>query len=238
MMVCQSCYDVEEQEFSVRKEDETQENDLLNEDIGYIGSNEVEGIEVQAAMTVRCEEEENLVRESAESSSSNSTAEDLSENNEPSSVRNTVSIVIKKSSSQEQRCGKCEKKMANGVRCSDCGKEVHWRCGGVTKDNEKAKIIKSNCWSCIECRSPVAECNLCESKAKEIKNLKINNTELSKKLDRIKYDLKQCEKGCIDLEDRLTREKKLRRRVERDLDELQRDGYSSCYSSDYEHDRR
>ena len=30
----------------------------------------------------------------------------------------------------------------------------------------------------------------------------------------------------------------MRRRVERDVDELQRDGYSSCYSSDYEHDRR
>ena len=238
MMVCQSCYDVEEQEFLVRKEDEMQENDLLNEDIGYIGSNEVEGIEVQAAMTVICEEEENLVSAFAESSSSNSTAEDLSENNQPTSVRNAVSIVIKKSSSQEQRCGKCEKKMANGVRCSDCGKEVHWRCGGVTEDNEKAKIIKSNCWSCIECRSPVVECNLCKSKAKEIKNLKTNNTELSKKLDRIKYDLKQCEERCIDLEDRLTQEKKLRRRVERDLDELQRDGYSSCYSSDYEHDRR
>ena len=52
MMVCQSCYDVEEQEFSVRKEDEMQENDLLNEDIGYNGSNEVEGIKVQATMTV------------------------------------------------------------------------------------------------------------------------------------------------------------------------------------------
>ena len=30
----------------------------------------------------------------------------------------------------------------------------------------------------------------------------------------------------------------MRRRVERDLDELQRDGSSSCYSSDYEQDRR
>ena len=167
-------------------------------------------------------------KESAESSSSNSTAEDLSENNQPTSVRKIVSIVIKKSSSQEQRCGKCEKKMANDVRCSNCGKEVHWRCGGVTKDNEKAKIIKSNYWSCIECRSPLVECNLCKSKAKELKNLKTNNTELSKKLDRIKYDLKQCEKRCIDLEDRLTLS----------LDELQHDGYSSCYSSDYEHDGR
>ena len=61
---------------------------------------------------------------------------------------------------------------------------------------------------------------------------------MSKKLDRIKYDLKQCEERCIDLEDRLTREEKSRRRAERDPDELQRDGYSSCYSSDDEHNRR
>ena len=38
MMVCQSCYDVEEQEVSVRKEDETQENSLLNEDIGLLAA--------------------------------------------------------------------------------------------------------------------------------------------------------------------------------------------------------
>ena len=92
-------------------------------------------------------------RESAESNSSNSTAEDLSESNQPTSVRNAVSIVNKKSSSQEQRCGKCEKKMVNGVRCSDSGKEVHWRCGRVTEDKEKAKIIESSYWSCIECQS-------------------------------------------------------------------------------------
>ena len=77
-----------------------------------------------------------------------------------------------------------------------------------------------------------------QQQSKGNKSLKTNNTELSKKLDRIKSDLKQCEERCIDLEDRLTREKKSRRRVERDLDELQRDGYSSCYSSDDEHNGR
>ena len=189
-------------------------------------------------MTVSSDEEDNLERNSAESNPSNFTAEDSSESNQLTSVRNAVSVVIKKSSSQEQRCGKCDKKMVNGVRCSDCGKEFHWRCGGVTKDNEKAKIIESSCWNCTECRLSAIECNLCKSKAKEIKNLKTINIELSKKLDMIKYDLKQCEKRCIDLEDRLTREKKLQRRVERDLDELQRNGYSSRYSSDEEHDRR
>ena len=206
MMVCQSCYDVDKQELSARKEDKTEENDPLSEDIDHIGSTEIEG-------------EDNLEKESAESNPSNSTAEDSTESNQVTSVRNSASTVIKKSSSQEQRCGNCEKKMVNSVRCSDCGKEVHWRCGGVTKDNEKAKIIKSNFWKCIKCRLPDVEFNLCKSKAKEIKNLKTNNTELSKKRDRIKYDFKQCEERCcIDLEDRLTREKKLRRRVERDLD--------------------
>ena len=68
-----------------------------------------EGIEAQARND-GSHEEDNLERESAESSSSNSTAEDLSESNQPTSVRNAVSIVIKKSSSQEQRCGKCERR--------------------------------------------------------------------------------------------------------------------------------
>ena len=169
IMVCQSCYDVEEQEFSARKEDKTEENDLLNEDINYFGSTEIEGIKAEAAMTVSSNEEDNLEGESAESNPSNSTVEDSRESSQVISVRNTASIVIRKSSSQEQRCGKCEKKMVNGVRCSDCGKEVHWRCDGVTKDNEKAKIIESNCWKCIECRLPALVCNLCNSKAKEIK---------------------------------------------------------------------
>ena len=173
MMVCQLCYDVEEQEFSAWKEDKTEENDLLNKDIDYIGSTKIEGIEAEATMTVSSDEEDNLEREFAESNLSNSTAkEDSSESNQVTSVRNAVSIVIKKSSSQEQRCRKCKKKMVNGMRCSDCGKEVHWRCGRVTKDNDKAKIIESNCYKCIECRLPAVECNLCKSKAKEIKNLK------------------------------------------------------------------
>ena len=166
MMVCQSCYDVEEQEFSARKEDKTEENDLLNEDIDYFGSSEIEGIKAEATLTVSSDEEDNLEIESAESNPSNSTAEDSSESNQVISVRNTASIVINKSSSQEQRCGKCEKKMVTGVRCSDCGKEVHWRCGGVAKNNEKAKIIESNCWKCIECRLPALECNFVQKQSK------------------------------------------------------------------------
>ena len=36
MIVCQSCYDVAEQEFSARQGDKTEENDLLNEDNDYV----------------------------------------------------------------------------------------------------------------------------------------------------------------------------------------------------------
>ena len=152
---------------NVNTADKTEENDLLNKDIDYFGSTEIEGIKAEAAMTIISDEEDNLEKESAESNPSNSTAEDSSESNQVISVRNTASIVIKKSSSQEQRCGKCEKKIVNGVRCSDCGKEVHWRCGGVTKDNEKAKIIESNRWKCIERRLLALEC-IC-AKAKQRK---------------------------------------------------------------------
>ena len=47
-MVCQSYDDVEEQEFSVRKEDKTG-HDLLNKDIDYIDSTEIEGVEAKTA---------------------------------------------------------------------------------------------------------------------------------------------------------------------------------------------
>ena len=61
-------------------------------------------------MTVSSDEQDNLERESAESNPSNSNAEDSqTESNQVTSVRSTVSIVIKKSSSQEQRCGMCER---------------------------------------------------------------------------------------------------------------------------------
>ena len=57
----------------------------------------------------------------------------------------------------------------------------------------------------------------------------------------MKYDLRQCQERCTDLEDRLTCEKKLRRRVEKDLEELQQSSCdndcSTCYSDDDKQER-
>ena len=69
----------------------------------------------------------------------------------------------------------------------------------------------------------------------------MNNKELCKDLDKMKYDLRQCQERCTDLEDNLTREKKLRRKVENDLEELQQSSCASdcgtCYSNDDEQER-
>ena len=40
------------------------------------------------------------------------------------------------------------KKVVNGVICSNCERKYHWRCGGITKDDEKAKVMQSNNWEC------------------------------------------------------------------------------------------
>ena len=67
---------------------------------------------------------------------------------------------------------------------------------------------------------------------------------MEKNCDQLNYELKQCSERCTDLEDRLVRERKLRKRIEKDSDEL-RDMYESrmdhsedsgtCSSSDESH---
>ena len=54
--------------------------------------------------------------------------ESFSDKEEESSQlsKDTGSIVITKSTDIEQRCKKCEKKAANGVKCTNCGKKYHW----------------------------------------------------------------------------------------------------------------
>ena len=104
------------------------------------------------------------------------------ETSQPSKVTN--SIVTTKSTDIEQRCEKCEKKVANGVKCTNCGNKYLRRCGGLTKENEKTKVIESNYWQCMTCISPVEECASCKAK-KKVKNLKLNNKELCKDLDRM-----------------------------------------------------
>ena len=58
-----------------------------------------------------------------------------------------------------------------------------------------------------------------------MRNLKANNIKLQKKLDNITHELNLCQ-------DRLHEEKKLRRRVERELEELQQSGSQESSDDD------
>ena len=229
-LLCKSCHELEEVYRISEKIFQEARNDEIESGVNKEG--DMYGVGDVSAMTVL--DERNESDECLESFSDKE--EELSQ---PS--KDTDSIVITKSTDIEQRCQKCEKKVANGVKCTNCGKKYHWRCGGLTKENEKTKVIESNYWACMKCRSPVEECASCKAKKKEIKNLKLNNKELCKDLDKMKYDLRQCQERCTDLEDRLTREKKLRRRVEKDLEELQQStcdsDCSTCYSDDDKQER-
>ena len=119
----------------------------------------------------------------------------------------------------------------NSVICNNCEREYCWSCGGITKNDEKAKVMQSNNWECYICRSSDNECLSCKDKEKEVRILKANNDKLEKKLDNMTHELKLCQGRCIDdLDDRLYKEKKLRQRVEKDLEELQQS--SSHESSD------
>ena len=130
-------------------------------------------------------------------------------------------VVIKNSNETTENCVKCKKKLINGVRCYQCGKGLHWRCGGVSKDEVKDEIITQNYWNCIYCRMTDKNCPSCSLKEKEIKELKLSCVELEKSIKKLKHELKVCNEKHTDAEDRLTRERKLRKRTEDELMELQ-----------------
>ena len=91
----------------------------------------------------------------------------------PNDYDNTSSIIIKKSSNNmEYKCQKCDKKVVNGIICSNCDRKYHWRCGGITNDDEKTKVMQSNNWECYICRSSDNGCLSCKDKVKEVRNLK------------------------------------------------------------------
>ena len=154
-------------------------------------------------------------------------------------------ILVKKSSDTMELCKKCERKLVNGVRCARCKNGLHWKCEGVSKDSVKSEVIANKDWSCAFCRNSSKKCISCKQKEKEIKNLKSNIAEMEKAMQHLNYELKQNTERFVDLEDRLCREKKLRKRVEKDFDELKKEmehnetsTCSSCDSQSSETDQR
>ena len=154
------------------------------------------------------------------------------------------SVVIKHNSDTSELCRKFRRKVVNEVNCSNCTRRYHWKCGEITKHEVKEEVIRQNRWECVFCLSVDKNCPLCTLKDKEIKLLKKSIAEMEKNCDQLNYELKQCGERCTDLEDRLARDHKLRKRIEKDSDEL-RDMYESrlghsrdsdtCSSSDESH---
>ena len=142
-----------------------------------------------------------------------------------------VNMVIKNDKENEDKCVKCRRKVLNGIRCTICKKAWHWKCGGVTKESTTAAIIRDQNWECQLCRSTEKNCMSCKIYSKEITCLKKNIIELEDNLKNLNQELKICSERAEDLEDRLCREKKLRKQVERDLNELKEQVESDSTSS-------
>ena len=132
-------------------------------------------------------------------------------------------ILVKNSSDTMELCKKCERKLVNGVRCARYKNGLHWKCAGVSKDSVKSKVIANKDWSRVFCHNSSKNCISCKRKEREIKNLKSNIVEMKKAMQHLNYELKQTTEHCVDLEERLCREKKLRKRVEKDFDELKKE---------------
>ena len=147
-----------------------------------------------------------------------------------------TTLVIKNKQDSDEKCVKCSRKVCNGLRCSSCKEAWHWGCSAVTKDvQESIDLAQEGKWECLICRSD-KNCQVCKIKIKEVHNLKKNVIELEEEMSKLRTDLKiVCERNT-DVEDRLTRGRNLRKRVEKDLIQLQEelsesDGSSSDDSS-------
>ena len=146
-LLCKSCHELEEVYRISEKIFQEARNDEIESELNKEGDMYGVGdVSVETVLDERNESDECL-------ESFSDKEEELSQ---PS--KDTDSIVITKSTDIEQRCEKCEKKVANEVKCTNCGKKYHWQCGSLTKENKKTKVIESNYWECMKCRSPVEEC--------------------------------------------------------------------------------
>ena len=69
-------------------------------------------------------------------------------------------ILVKNPTETMEMCEKCERKIINGVRCKSCLRAIHWKCGGITKDNVKVDKLNRNGWDCAfaEIQIRIAQC--------------------------------------------------------------------------------
>ena len=80
--------------------------------------------------------------------------------------------------------------------------------------------MKNSSWACQHCKNADKECSACKVKYKEMHNLKRNIADFERNTEYLNYELKICNERITDLEDRLNKEKKLRKFIETNLEEL------------------
>ena len=105
-------------------------------------------------------------------------------------------------------------------------------------ENTKKELLKENQWTCSTCtksknsskKNSNESCAPCKCKDKEIKNLKSAIRDMENNSENSNHELKIINNRCTDLEDRLYRERNLRKSVEKDLHELEKNMQDSSES--------
>ena len=169
----------------------------------------------------------------------NDNSDDIKQSSEKQDT--TYRVFVKNKQNTSETCKKCTRKILNGVRCRECAEAIQWSCAGVPEDkieNTKKELRKENQWTCSTCtkskdsgkKNSNESCAPCNCKDKEIKNLKSAIRDMEKNSENLNHELKIINDQCIDLEDRLYRERNLRKRVEKDLHELEKNMQDSSES--------
>ena len=99
-------------------------------------------------------------------------------------------VLVKNPTETMEMCGKCERKIINGVRCKSCLRALHWKCGGIIKDN--VDILNGNGWDCALCRNTNKDCPMFIKKDKEIMNLNTIIADFEKNKEHMNYELRIC----------------------------------------------
>ena len=98
---------------------------------------------------------------------------------------------------------------------------------GVSLESGKESVKQEKKWECLFCRFVDKNCLLCKDRLKEINSLKRCITDLEKNLQFINAELAKGTLRCTELEDQVKIERQLRKKIERDLEEMQSNSSSS-----------
>ena len=213
---------------------------VINESFQYEqehSTSEIEGDE--DALTGHAHHADEEQEDQNDGEEHNDNSNDIEQSSEKQDT--TYMVFVKNKQNTSETCKKCTRKILNGVRCRECAEAIHWSCAGIPKDkieNTKKELSKENQWTCSTCtksknsskKNNKIICALCKCKDKEIKNLKSAIRDMEKNSENLNHELKIINDRCIDLEDKLYHKRNLRKRVEKDLHELEKNMQDSSKS--------